>query len=137
LGLVAQEGGVPNSVYVGTKDVRIQIRGEYSRLGPLVPRHFPTIIAGENQPPITDGSGRLALARWLIQPDNPLPARVMANRIWAFHFGRGIVATPSNFGKLGEMPSDAELLDYLARRFVANSWSIKSMHRLIMNQARP
>jgi hypothetical protein len=135
LGLVAQEGGVPNSVYVGTKDVQIQIRGEYSRLGPLVPRHFPTIIAGENQPTITEGSGRLALARWLTRPDNPLPARVMANRIWAFHFGRGIVATPSNFGKLGESPADADLLDYLSRRFVAAGWSIKTMQRLIMNSA--
>ena len=133
--LVAQEGGVPKSVYETIGDVRIQIRGEYSRLGPVVPRHFPTIIAGEKQPPIAKGSGRLELARWLARPEHPLTARVMANRIWEFHFGEGIVRTPSNFGKLGESPSDPDLLDYLSRRFIASGWSIKAMHRLIMNSA--
>ncbi|HEY2155128.1 MAG TPA: PSD1 and planctomycete cytochrome C domain-containing protein [Isosphaeraceae bacterium] len=135
MGLVAQEGGVPKSVYEKVGDVRIQIRGEYSRLGPVVPRRFPTILAGETQPPITKGSGRLELARWLARPEHPLTARVMANRIWEFHFGEGIVRTPSNFGKLGEPPSDPDLLDYLSRRFIASGWSIKAMHRLIMNSA--
>ena len=135
LGLVAQEGGVPKSVYEKVGDVRIQIRGEYSRLGPVVPRHFPTIVAGEKQPPIAKGSGRLELARWLARPEHPLTARVMANRIWEFHFGEGIVRTPSNFGKLGEPPSDPDLLDHLSRRFIASGWSIKAMHRLVMNSA--
>ena len=133
--LVAREGGVPKSVYEQIGDVRIQIRGEYSRLGPVVPRHFPTILAGATQPSITRGSGRLELARWLARPEHPLTARVMANRIWEFHFGEGIVRTPSNFGKLGEPPSDPDLLDYLSRRFIASGWSIKAMHRLVMNSA--
>ncbi len=133
--LVAREGGVPKSPYEKIGDVRIQIRGEYSRLGPVVPRHFPTIVAGDKQPPIAQGSGRLELARWLVRPEHPLTARVMANRIWEFHFGEGIVRTPSNFGKLGELPSDPDLLDYLSRRFIASGWSIKAMHRLVMNSA--
>ena len=126
---------MPMSVYETIGDVRIQIRGEYSRLGPVVPRRFPTILAGEAQSPITNGSGRLELAKWLARPEHPLTARVMANRIWAFHFGEGIVRTPSNFGKLGEPPGGPDLLDYLSRRFIASGWSIKAMHRLVMNSA--
>ncbi len=135
LGLVAQEGGVPKSVYEGVKDARIQIRGDYARLGPVVPRRFPTILVGSEAVPKLIGSGRLELARWIARPDHPLTARVMANRIWEFHFGEGIVRTPSNFGKLGEPPSDPDLLDHLASRFIASGWSIKAMHRLIMNSA--
>jgi len=135
LALVAREGGVPRSVYEGFHDARIQIRGEYARLGPVVPRRFPTILAGDEPPKIGPGSGRLELARWIARPDNPLTARVMVNRIWAFHFGEGIVRTPSNFGKLGEPPNDPDLLDHLAREFVASGWSIKAMHRRIMNSA--
>jgi Protein of unknown function (DUF1553) len=77
-------------------------------------------------------SGRLEFADWIVDPRNPLPARVMANRIWQGHFGDGIVRTPDNFGKLGDRPSNPELLDYLARQFMENGWSIKKMHRLIM-----
>ena len=136
VGLVAREGGVPKSAYEGIKDTRIQIRGEYSRLGPVVPRRFPVILAGDAQPPLPDrSSGRLELARWIARPDHPMTARVMANRIWAFHFGEGIVRTPSNFGKLGEPPSDPALLDALARRFIASGWSVKAIHRLLMNSA--
>ena len=75
---------------------------------------------------------RLALANWLTSRDNPLTARVMANRIWHHHFGRGIVTTLDNFGKTGERPTHPELLDWLALKFMDNSWSIKSMHRLLM-----
>jgi hypothetical protein len=75
---------------------------------------------------------RTALANWLADPHNPLTARVMVNRIWQHHFGRGIVATPSDFGLMGEKPSDLPLLDYLAASFVESGWSIKQMHRLIM-----
>ncbi|HXR39795.1 MAG TPA: DUF1549 and DUF1553 domain-containing protein [Terracidiphilus sp.] len=78
---------------------------------------------------------RTALAHWLTGPDNPLTARVMVNRIWQHHFGRGIVGTPSDFGIMGERPSHPELLDWLAREFVRSGWSMKHMHRLIMTSA--
>ncbi|HEY7311437.1 MAG TPA: PSD1 and planctomycete cytochrome C domain-containing protein [Gemmataceae bacterium] len=130
-----QEGGVPGSPHAGTHDVRIHMRGRYDRLGPLVPRRFPEILAGREQKPIASGSGRLELARWLTRPDHPLTARVMVNRIWQQHFGEGIVRTPSNFGKLGRPPTHPELLDFLAREFARSGWSIKHMHRLLMLSA--
>jgi hypothetical protein len=104
-------------------------------LGDTVPRGFPRIAAGDNQPPISEGSGRLQLARWLASPDNPLTARVMVNRIWQHHFGEGIVRSTNNFGKLGETPMNPELLDYLADRFVKLGWSMKALHREIMLSA--
>jgi hypothetical protein len=128
----AQEGGVPGSPHAGVHDVQVHIRGRYDRLGDLVPRRFPEILAGSQPLPKPKGSGRLELAQWLTQPDHPLTARVMVNRIWQFHFGEGLVRTPSNFGKLGEPPTHPELLDWLARQFVAGGCSIKAMHRLIM-----
>jgi hypothetical protein len=115
--------------------VRIHHRGRYDRLGDVVPRRFPEILAGDRQSPITSGSGRLQLAEWLTRKDHPLTARVMVNRIWQYHFGEGIVRTPSNFGKLGERPSHPELLDYLADQFVRSGWSVKAMHRQIMLSA--
>ena len=75
---------------------------------------------------------RTALANWLADPKNPLTSRVMANRIWHYHFGQGIVGTPSDFGVMGERPSNPQLLDYLAAAFVENGWSMKAMHRMIM-----
>ncbi|HET8549911.1 MAG TPA: PSD1 and planctomycete cytochrome C domain-containing protein [Bryobacteraceae bacterium] len=75
---------------------------------------------------------RRALAEWIVSPDNPLTARVMVNRIWHYHFGRGIVSTPSNFGRLGSEPSHPELLDWLATEFIREGWSVKRMHKLIM-----
>ncbi len=131
LALSAAEGGVPKSSYEGFHDAPIQVRGDYRRPGPVVPRHFPIVLAGEGAPPtIAPGSsGRLELARWIASADNPMTARVMVNRAWQGHFGTGLVRTPGNFGKLGEPPTHPELLDWLAARFVADGWSLKRLHR--------
>jgi Protein of unknown function (DUF1553)/Protein of unknown function (DUF1549) len=89
------------------------------------------------QPPagVESTGRRTALAKWLTDPENPLPARVMVNRIWHYHFGKGIAGTPSDFGMMGERPTHPELLDWLAQEFVRSGWSLKHMHRLIMNSA--
>jgi len=122
----ATEGTISNTI-------RINIRGNPQVLGAEVPRRFPRVFAGENQRPIEGKiSGRLQLAQWLTAPDHPLTARVMSNRIWRWHFGKGIVGSPDNFGLIGETPSHPELLDWLSTQFVENGWSIKKMHRLIM-----
>jgi hypothetical protein len=113
-------------------NARIMVRGEPATLGPEVPRGFPTILGGQKLPPEATGSGRLELAEWVTDPKNPLTARVMVNRIWAWHFGQGIVATPDDFGTRGAAPSHPELLDYLASRFMEGGWRVKKMHRLIM-----
>jgi hypothetical protein len=130
-----EEGGPRFSLFPGIGDVRIHMRGSYERLGERVPRHFPRVLAGDRQPTITSGSGRLELARWIGSAENPLTARVLVNRLWQHHFGEGIVRTPSNFGRLGSPPSHPELLDWLARRFVESGWSIKALHRLILLSA--
>ena len=114
---------------------RVFVRGDYNNLGEEAPKRFPLILAGAEQEPITAGSGRMELARWLTEPEHPLTARVMVNRIWQGHFGQGLVRTPNNFGKLGTPPTHPQLLDYLARRFIREGWSIKKMHRLIMSSA--
>jgi Protein of unknown function (DUF1553)/Protein of unknown function (DUF1549)/Planctomycete cytochrome C len=114
-------------------DLPIHLRGSHWTLGQQVPRRFPRVIAGENQTPIPpDQSGRLQLAEWLTEPNHPLTSRVMANRLWRWHFGRGIVPSVDNFGRLGEGPTNQALLDWLALRFVEQGWSIKQMHRIIM-----
>lgn len=113
------------------RDVRLHIRGNHQNLGEEEPRRFLRIIAGENQPPISHGSGRLELASWMAGEQNPLTARVMVNRIWKHHFGRGIVRTVDNFGRMGEAPSHPELLDWLASQFIQGGWSVKRMHRLM------
>jgi hypothetical protein len=135
LALGAQEGGTPGSLFTGIQDVPVHIRGSYTRLGPAVRRRLPAFLAGDQQPAITSGSGRLELARWIASRDNPLTARVIVNRVWQHHFGEGIVRTANNFGKLGQPPSHPELLDWLANQFVQDGWSLKKLHRRIMLSA--
>ena len=127
-----QEGGVPDSPHAGTHDVKVHIRGRYDRLGDPAPRGFPAAVTVANAPKIVAGSGRKELADWLTRPDHPLTARVIVNRVWQYHFGEGLVRTPSNFGTLGEAPSHPELLDFLAAKFVAEGWSLKTLHRQIL-----
>ncbi len=112
---------------------RVFRRGNPGRRGDEVPRQFLQVLAGEKRQPFKHGSGRLELARAIASKDNPLTARVMVNRIWLHHFGAGLVRTPSDFGTRSESPSHPELLDWLARRFMAEGWSIKKMHRLLMS----
>lgn len=114
-------------------DARLQFRGEPNRLGETVPRRFLSILGGEPLPANCQESGRRELAEWLTAPDNPLTARVMVNRIWSYYFGRGIVATPNDFGVRGERPTHPELLDHLATTFRQEGYSFKAMHRLILN----
>jgi mono/diheme cytochrome c family protein len=113
-------------------DLKVYLRGNPARHGAPAPRRFLRIIAGADAPSYTRGSGRLELAEDLASPTNPLTARVMVNRIWAQHFGRGIVASTSNFGMAGERPTHPELLDWLAQRFIRDGWSVKRLHREIM-----
>jgi hypothetical protein len=110
----------------------IQIKGDPEHLGKEVERHFPEVLGGMRLPPDVKGSGRLELAAWISSAVNPMTARVMVNRIWHYHFGKGIVQTPNDFGKQGRPPTHPELLDYLASRLVDSGWSIKAMHRLVM-----
>ncbi|MEO8126093.1 MAG: DUF1553 domain-containing protein, partial [Bryobacteraceae bacterium] len=116
-----------------TEAQKVFIRGDYHNPGDAVARTVPSILRlSAPAPEVKTNSGRLELANWIVDPRNPLPPRVMANRIWQGHFGDGIVRTPDNFGRLGERPSDPELLDYLAKTFIESGWSIKKMNRMIM-----
>jgi hypothetical protein len=131
----AQEGGTPSGLFPNIQDVRIHIRGSYTRLGPVVPRGMPRFLAGEKQPAINRGSGRRELANWIASKDNPLTARVIVNRVWQWHFGSGLVNTPNNFGLLAQPPSHPKLLDWLALRFMEEGWSLKKLHRRILLSA--
>ena len=113
-------------------DAPLLMRGEPSREGKPVPRGYLTAIT-PTAPHIADAqSGRLELAHWIASSANPLTTRVIVNRLWHWHFGKGIVATPDNFGVQGKPPTHPALLDHLASKFVEMNWSIKSMHRYIM-----
>ena len=113
-------------------DIKVAIRGDSKTLGEVAPRRFLQVLCDGEPHPYKEGSGRAQLADDIANPANPLTARVIVNRIWQYHFGRGIVRTPSNFGRMGERPTHPELLDYLASDFVANGWSIKKLHRKIL-----
>ena len=132
------EGPVPMAYAMaeGTPaDARIQRRGEPDEPGEEVPRGFVAVLGDAALPATTTGSGRLELAEWLTRPSHPLTARVMVNRIWQHHFGRGLVATPNDFGVRGRPPTHPELLDRLATDFVRGGWSIKAIHRQILFSA--
>ncbi len=112
---------------------KIFVRGDPKHPGEDAPKTSPKIFDARCRPvSVAEGSGRLQLAQWLIQAEHPLTARVMVNRVWQWHFGEGLVRTPDNFGVKGEKPTHPQLLDYLARRFMENGWSLKYLHRLIM-----
>jgi hypothetical protein len=118
-------------------DVHVLARGDYRQKGEKVSPGLPSVIAGDfriEEPPgvAVVPRRRKALAQWLTHPEHPLTARVMVNRIWQGHFGRGITGTPNDFGRQGEPPTHPELLDWLAAEFVARNWSIKQLHRLIL-----
>jgi hypothetical protein len=116
-------------------DMKVYQRGNPRQQGDVAPRRFLRVLAGDDPPRFTQGSGRLELAEAIASRDNPLTARVIVNRVWHWHFGRGIVGTPSNFGSLGERPTHPELLDYLTCRFIDSGWSLKALHRDIMLSA--
>ncbi|MBL4882921.1 MAG: PSD1 domain-containing protein [Planctomycetaceae bacterium] len=127
--------GAPSPTY-------ILRRGDYDKPGRLVGPGVPSVLTNGRTPfdiktPFPEGTPktgrRLAFANWLIQPDHPLTSRVMVNRIWHHHFGTGLVSTIENFGVKGGTPSHPELLDWLALKFIEQGWSIKDMHRLMMN----
>jgi Protein of unknown function (DUF1553)/Protein of unknown function (DUF1549)/Planctomycete cytochrome C len=116
------------------KNAREQRRGDPADLGPEVPRKFPDVLGGQKVQ-ATKASGRLELATWLTDVKNPLTARVIVNRVWQWHFGRGLVATPNDFGTRGAQPTHPELLDDLARRFMQSGWRLKALHREIVLSA--
>jgi hypothetical protein len=114
--------------------IHLLARGDYRNKGDAVGMRPPGVMLPDNAPelPPETGNPRTMLAKWAIDPQNPLTARVMVNRIWEYHFGRGIVATPNDFGRMGERPTHPELLDYLANEFVSSGYSVKHIHRLIL-----
>jgi hypothetical protein len=114
-------------------DVPVQMRGEPGQPGPVIKRGVPKFLDPNHtfHSP-AESSGRLELAQWIASAENPLTPRVIVNRIWQHHFGKGLVRTPSNFGIRGDSPSHPELLDWLASEFITRGWSIKELHRLIL-----
>lgn len=128
----------------GVPVTRVMLRGEYNTPGEAVKAGFPSCITGHQKPadirldPFKrwpTRSRRMALANWIASNQNPMTAKVIVNRLWMHHFGRGIVETPSNFGKLSSGPSHRDLLDWLSLKLIAEKWSLKAIHRLIVNSA--
>ncbi|MEZ6141865.1 MAG: PSD1 and planctomycete cytochrome C domain-containing protein [Zavarzinella sp.] len=111
------------------------VRGNPGNRGPSVPRQYLEVVAGDQRKPFTQGSGRLEMAKAIADPNNPLTARVMVNRVWGHLFGQALVRTPSDFGTRGEPPTHPELLDWLAGQFMKDGWSIKKLHQRIVLSA--
>jgi hypothetical protein len=132
----AKAPALPNAYAVAETaagaDAAVQAKGDPAKPGRMVPRRFLQVLGGSQLPEGAKSSGRLELAGWITDPANPLTARVLVNRVWLHHFGRGLVPTPNDFGRQGRPPSHPELLDWLARRFIESGYSIKSLHRLIL-----
>jgi hypothetical protein len=122
---------------LGPEAPGIRLAGHSQPLDPRFPAVFGDPLPDVRPPPRAPHSTgrRSALAHWIASPDNPLTARVIVNRIWQYHFGQGLVPTPSDFGRLGSPPSHPELLDWLAQRFIEEGWRFKPIHRLILNSA--
>ncbi len=117
------------------RDLPIFVRGNAANHGPITPRRFVAVLSPGEPGSFGGGSGRKELAEGIVGDAGSLAARVIVNRVWGWHFGRPLVTTPSNFGKLGEPPSHPELLDDLAARFIAGGWSLKALHREIVLSA--
>ncbi len=117
------------------RDSFVMIRGEPTNKGPVAKRRWLEILGGSDSKPFTTGSGRLDLANEVASKNNPLTARVFANRVWNWHFGDAIVRTLGDFGLRSEPPSNQALLDYVAAQFMADGWSVKKLHKLIMLSA--
>jgi Protein of unknown function (DUF1553)/Protein of unknown function (DUF1549)/Planctomycete cytochrome C len=134
------DGSDPTVTWIDLKpgqprDLPVFIYGNVANRGDIVPRRFLTVLSKGEPQPFRIGSGRLELAEKVVGDAAPLTARVIVNRVWGWHFGRPLVATPSDFGSQGERPTHPELLDDLAARFMANGWSFKWLHREIMLSA--
>ena len=137
MNLYARAPQFPESAYAVTEgkpaQAQIQLHGDPANLGSEVPRGTLQVLGGGALPATgAQGSGRLALANWIASKDNPTTARVIVNRLWQGHFGRGIVPTPNNFGTRGVPPSNQALLDFLASELVEKGWSLKAMQREIL-----
>lgn len=143
---ITQGAGVEPLIVMAPKEtqprnLRVHLRGNRFTLGKIVPRNILGIVEATcSSPDRTQSiinphqltSGRLELAHWIASPRNPLTARVLANRVWQLHYGRGIVGTPDNFGTRGEPPAHPELLDWLATQFIESGWSVKQLNRMIV-----
>ena len=116
-------------------DAPILVRGQAETPGQVVPRRFLEVLSGKDRPRVREGSGRLELAEAIASPANPMTARVIVNRVWQHHFGDGFISTPDDLGNQGGQPTHPELLDWLATRFMADGWSLKKLHRLILLSA--
>ena len=117
-------------------DVAIHIRGNPLKLGEVIPRRVPGVLAKQIEPKFNaHHSGRMEMAQWLVNPQHSLTSRVFVNRVWRWHFGKGLVRTPDNFGLLGELPTHPELLDRLANDFVRSGWSLKALHRQLLDSS--
>ena len=139
LAQAAYDGAAPRAMAVEDLPhpvpAHVFLRGNPNNPGALAPPRFLSCLGGSDERAFKDGSGRLELARSIIDAENPLTARVIVNRVWMHHFGSGLIRTPSDFGFRGDPPTHPELLDYLALKFVESGWSLKKLHRLLMTSA--